>query len=363
MSPSNTRSPVPRSLDVAAAWSWRLAIVAVIGLAALWVLREARVVFVPLVVALFLTRAMSPLSGRLRRRLPAGLSVALVMIVCAAALAAVLTVAIGSFASEADSLGPTITTAIDDIEDWLVDDSPFDISRGDVDSIRARAADAISGTFRSTSDGALAERATIVAELVTGALLTVVLTFFLMRDGRRLADGAVRRSGDRAERVRASLDAAWETLLGFLRGAVVLGVTEAVVMGVTLWIVGADLIAAVVVLTMLGAFVPIVGAIAAGVIAVLVALVTAGTGAALVVAAVALIVQQFDNELLAPIIYGRALSLHPAVVLVSVVGGGALFGAAGAVLAVPLVAVVVSVVSTYRAAPGPDVGPPGAPTR
>jgi predicted PurR-regulated permease PerM len=97
------------------------------------------------------------------------------------------------------------------------------------------------------------------------------------------------------------------------------------------------------ILTFLAAFVPIVGAITAGVVAVLVALVTGGVGSAAIVAIVAIAVQQLDNDVLAPWIYGRALRLHPVVILVSVVAGGALFGIAGTLLAVPVVAVVVNV--------------------
>lgn len=349
--PPETRLAVPRVLAVAAAWAWRIAIVALVVVGALWLLREARVVVVPIVLALFLTRAMSPVSARLRDRgWPAGLAVAVTMVVSAVLLAVLIAVAVRSLADEADSLGPTITAAIDDIEDWVVEDSPFDISRSDADSARQRLADGLQELVRTGSDGAIAERATVVGEVVTGAVLTVVLTFFLMRDGRRLANWTVERSDDdRAGRVRRSLDAAWRTLAGYLRGAAILGVTEAIIIGITLWIVGADLVTAVMILTVLAAFVPVLGAAVAGVVAVLVALVTAGTGAAIAVAIVALLVQQFDNDLLAPVIYGRALALHPAAVLVSVVTGGALFGIAGTVLAVPLVAVTVNVIRQYTA--------------
>ena len=106
---------------------------------------------------------------------------------------------------------------------------------------------------------------------------------------------------------------------------------------------GADLVVPVVVLTFAAAFVPFVGAIVAGVVATLVALATAGFGGAIIVAIVAVAVQQLDNDLLAPVVYGRALALHPLVVLFSIVAGGALIGFAGTVLAVPVTAVAVNV--------------------
>jgi predicted PurR-regulated permease PerM len=237
---------------------------------------------------------------------------------------------------------------VEDNEDWLVDDSPFDLSRADVQSIRQRAAREFDNLTRS-SDGDVAEQATLVAEVFTGSILALILTFFMLRDGRRFADWIARQGdGDRQQRVRRSLDAAWTTLAGYLRGAALLGVVEAAVIGLTLWITGASLIAPVMVITVLGAFIPLVGAVLAGVVAVLVALVTAGTGAAIAVAIVAIVVQQLDNDLLAPLIYGRALHLHPVVVLLSVVAGGALLGLTGTILAVPVVAVAANATREYR---------------
>jgi predicted PurR-regulated permease PerM len=114
------------------------------------------------------------------------------------------------------------------------------------------------------------------------------------------------------------------------------------------------------VITFFGAFIPIVGAFLAGLIAVLVGLVTGGVGTAVIVAIVAFVVQQLDNDLLAPLIYGKALSLHPVSVLLSVVAGGALFGFAGTVLAVPVVAVIVNVAKELRATPPtPEVAAAG----
>lgn len=122
-----------------------------------------------------------------------------------------------------------------------------------------------------------------------------------------------------------------------------MGVLEAIVIGFTLFAAGGRLVGPVMIVTFVAAFIPIVGAVAAGVVAVLVALVTGGLVTGIAVAIAAIIMQQLDNDVLAPVIYGRALSLHPVVVLLSVVAGGALFGIAGTLLAVPVVAVAVNV--------------------
>ena len=120
------------------------------------------------------------------------------------------------------------------------------------------------------------------------------------------------------------------------------------IIGVTSLLVGANLVVPVMVVTFLAAFVPIVGAVAAGVVAVLVALVTAGPVPALIVAAVAIVVQQLDNDLLAPVIYGRTLRLHPLVILLGIAAGGSLFGLVGTVFAVPVLAVVLNAAGEVR---------------
>jgi putative heme transporter len=338
-----------------AAYSWRLIVIGVVAIAGLWLLRQARVVFLPLVVALFSTRCLAPITGWLRRhRWRPGLAAATSLLAFFVAVALVGTLVVRSFAGEAESIRPTLIEAADDIEDWLVNDSPFDVSRDAIDRIRERAADEFDDLTRS-SDGAIADQATVVAELITGMILAVILTFFMLRDGRRFTDWLTARTpATRQNRVRQALDAAWSTLGGYLRGATLLGAIESVVIGLTLFIAGGSLIAPVMMVTFLGAYIPLVGAVGAGVIAVLVALGTAGTGAAIAVAVVALVVQQIDNDILAPIIYGRALSLHPVVVLLTVVAGGALFGLVGTVLAVPVVAVAFNAARAYSPPDGEE---------
>jgi predicted PurR-regulated permease PerM len=142
---------------------------------------------------------------------------------------------------------------------------------------------------------------------------------------------------------------AWTTLGGYLRGVAVLGTFEGIVLGITITVVGGALAIPVAIVTFLASFVPIVGAVVAGVVAVLVALATAGVGPAVIVAVVAIVVQQLDNDLLSPVVYGHTLELHPLVVLFSIVAGGALFGIAGTILAVPLTAMAVNVLAEARA--------------
>ena len=125
-------------------------------------------------------------------------------------------------------------------------------------------------------------------------------------------------------------------LSGYMRGAALLGLVEAIIIASTVWIVGGTLVGPVAILTFFAAFFPVVGAVVAGALAVLVTLATGGLTAALIVLGVAVAVQQLDNDLLAPFIYGQTLQLHPAAVLIAITAGGALGGIVGAFLSVPL---------------------------
>jgi putative heme transporter len=179
---------------------------------------------------------------------------------------------------------------------------------------------------------------------LAGFILALVLTFFFLKDGRKFQRWArAHLPADREELFTTLAGRAWGALAGYLRGAAFIGLVEAIIIGVTLWLVGARLPVPVAVLTFLGAFFPLVGAVAAGIVATLVALVSGGTGDALIVAIVALAVQQFDNDLLAPLIYGKAINLHPVVVLLTLSAGATLGGLIGAFVAVPIAAVISAV--------------------
>jgi predicted PurR-regulated permease PerM len=336
-------------LDLAAAYSWRfLVVAAAIGLVG-WIAGQMLVVVVPVAVAILAARALWPLNTLLRRR---GLPPAPSALLCLIALLLVLGVALGlagaALAGEFDQLGPTVEEGIDDVTTWLVEDSPFDVTRDRIDDLREQGREALDRFVRSGGDG-LASGAVVAAEIFAGALLALLVTFFVLKDARRWATRAVdRMSATRGLVADRCLHRAWAALGGYLRGVVVLGTVEAGAIGVSMFVVGANLVAPVMLLTFLAAFLPIVGAVIAGVVAVLVTLVTAGTGPAIIVAIVAIVVQQLDNDLLAPVVYGRALRLSPLVVLLGIAAGGALFGFIGTVFAVPFLAVVINTVDEWR---------------
>jgi putative heme transporter len=334
------------------AYSWWLIGIGVVGLAVLWLISRLWVLLLAAAVAAFLSRALDPPTRFLRARgWPRALVAATVLLGFIVALAGLVALLVPSIASEFEDLGPTIEDAVDDVEDWLVEDSPFDVSRRDIRDFRDQADERIGDLLESQS-GTLVSGTLLVFEVFAGILLALVTTFFILKDGDRFSEWFVARFPHHRRDLTSRLGArAWRTLGGYLRGSATLGVVEGAIIGTTVWLVGGSLAIPVAIITFFAAFIPFAGAIVAGLIAVLVTLVTAGFGAAVVVAVVALIVQQLDNDFLAPWVFGKNLELHPLVVLVAITAGGTLFGIFGAFLGVPVSAVVINILNEVRVVP------------
>lgn len=346
--PDERQRKVPPWLDRAAAWSWRLLVIGAAVIALGFVVSRLRLVLLPLAVGFLLATALvPPMRWLVRRGLPPLLATWLVVVAFLGAVVGIGVAIVPPLVDEFGDLGPTLEDAADEVEDWLVD-GPLGIERSAVTDVRERLAESTDAA--TASDGALVEGAVLAGELMAGAVLTLVVTFFLVKDGERLQRWALERTpAAQRDRVRRVGAAAWSTLGRYLAAAATLGAIEAVIIGITLTATGSSVVLPVATLTFVGAFFPFVGAIVAGIVAVLVALVSSGPGAAVIVAIVAVAVQQFDNDLLAPVIYGRALSLHPLVVILAIASGAAIGGFLGAFLAVPVAAVLINATTAATA--------------
>ncbi len=339
---------VNHGVATVAAYAWRLLAIGLAAYAVIWLIGQLLVVVLPVAVAVLVVRTLSPVAARLRRKLKPGLAALVAIVGFLVVLLAIVGVVGTTLVREFDELGSTITQGIDDFQQWLVEDGPFNLNEADVERWRERAGEALSRFFAS-NQGSVASSAVIAAEVVVGAVLTLIVGYFFLKDGRRMAAGLL-RAVPAARRPVANRMArrSWDALGGYLKGAALLGLVEAAAIGIALFAVGARLVAPVMILTFMAAFIPLVGAVFAGIVAVLVALVTAGGVPALIVAGIALVVQQLDNDFLAPVVYGRALRLHPLVILLGIAAGGALFGFVGTFLAVPVLAVVLNSIEEAR---------------
>lgn len=337
---SDRRSPpVPTSLATAAAWSWRLvALAGGIALVAI-VLYELRIVTVPIFIALVLATVLQPPVRSLRRRgLPNALASALVFIAVIAGLVGLVYALAAPVSSEFADLGPQVSEAVDDVNSWLMT-GPVDLEQAELDRYVDQAVEQVRSNSGSLRTG-LVTSATLAAEVIAGFFLTLVLTFFFVKDGEELTRSLLSRFPERHRAAAAAAgDRATDTLAAYLRGIALTGVVDATLIGIVLFVVDVPLILPLVVLTFFGAFFPLVGATAAGVLAVAVALVNGGFTDALIVAVAVLVIQQVEGDVLQPLVMGRAVALHPVVILLSLATGGLIAGVLGAFLAVPLVAV------------------------
>jgi len=325
-------------------------------LATVLLLARLRVVVLPLFAAALLATALRPPARFLHQRgLPGGVATALTFLGFFAVLFGIGSLVAQPLADEVKELGPTLTKGFDDVQRWLVT-GPLGLEQAQIDQLRQRAGDSL----QKAGPGLIAPAVALV-EVLAGTLLALVTSFFLVKDGPELERAALRRLPE-AHRGRAKRAgrAARRALGGYLRGAAALGALEGAIMAIAIVLVGGRLAIPVLLLTFVGAFVPVVGAIMSGAAATLVTLVTAGPKEAVIIAVVALVVQQLDNDLLAPFVYGRSVQLHPLVILLSIATGATLAGIAGTFIAVPLAAVAVAVAGALRA-PDPEPGAPSGP--
>lgn len=185
----------------------------------------------------------------------------------------------------------------------------------------------------------------VLMRLFGAMLVGIVLAFFLVRDRDRIADGVVRHlgGGEHGSRARDVLRAGWQALYGYVQASVIIGALEAAAIGLALVIVGTPLAGSLAILTFLAAFVPVVGAIVAGVLAIGVTWLGVGMPQAIAVAVVVLAVQQLDSHVLQPKIVAAHTHLHPIATILALMLGGLVGGILGALLAVPTAAVLVAI--------------------
>jgi predicted PurR-regulated permease PerM len=346
---------VPPALQRLAAWSWRLLVVLAAAGLVLYLLIQLKVIVVPVIVALFLATLLVPLVRSLEargwRHVPAVLAVFLAAVVLVAAIIAGFVPLIGN---ELDDLRQRADEGVAEVQRYIAS-RPFGLSEEDVNRYLEQARQRFTENSSGLTRGAVAG-VTLVGELITGLILSLFLTFFFVKDSERFTRWILDFVGqDRASHLREIGRRSASAVSGYLRGQATVGLVDAVFIGIGLAIVGVPLVVPLAFLTFVAAFLPLVGAVVAGALAALVALVTKGVAAALIVVGIALLVQQLEGHLLAPLLLGRAVALHPVVIILALAAGSILGGIIGAFLAVPIAAVVTAVGTYLR---GEPVGEP-----
>jgi predicted PurR-regulated permease PerM len=351
---------VPGWLQTGAAWSWRLLLLAL----ALYLIARAigvlYIVVVPCTAALLLTALLQPLTARLRRAGLPGLAATWCTLLIAAVVFGGLVLLVTNRVS-ADY--PTLVTETRhtsaQVQSWL-SGAPFHIKSSNVKKALNDIPSYLS-KHKSLVEGTVVTGGKIAAEFFGGLVLMLFVTFFLIKDGERIWNwllGAMREQT--ARRVDRAGHAAWLAVVYYMRGTVAVAAIHAVVIGLALYFMKAPLVIPLAVLVFLAAFIPIVGLLLAGALALMVVLAAKGWVAAVILLGVLIIEDQLEGHLLQPQVVGRVIRLHPLAIILSLAVGSVLAGIPGAVVAVPVVAVITRALPELRRSeePGPGPGDP-----
>ena len=352
---------VPRLLVLASEISWRLLVVVAAAVVVVFALLKVGFAVIPVAIALLLSTLFVP-PARALERMGLGRAVASTIVCIGGILLIIglLTLVAAPIASDADKLGEQIRAGADKLGGQIAA-LPIGMSEEEVqkqiDSIDDRVRENNGAVRSGVVSGAQA-----AGQFLAAMIITLVVLFFFVKDGAGMWRWLVHRVPPaRKAALQEFGNRSWKALTAYVRGVVFVAFIDAVGIGLALWLIGVPLALPLAALTFVLAFVPIVGAVAAGAAAALVALAFEGVGAALLVVLAVLIVQQLEGNVLYPVIVGRTLQLHPVVVLLAVTIGGVLYGIPGAALAVPIAVIFTAAFTTieHHAEHGEvTVGPP-----
>ncbi len=352
---------VPRGLKIATAYAWRFLVLAAAIAVLVWIVIQLRLLIIPLLAAILITALVWPLfSWLLQRRLPRWLALILTLLLTIAVVVGLLWIAIWQITQDAASVRDRTVQGIAQFRDYLIE-GPLHLTGGQIDDAVRQAFGILQEQAQLLLSGALAIGSTL-GHVATGILLTLFILICTLADGGGIWRWTVRLFPVRA---RSAVDGAgragWRTVITYARTQLLVATIDAIGIGVGAALLGVPLAAPIGVLVFLGAFVPFVGAVLTGALAVFLALVYNGPWIALWMLVIVLGVQQLEGHVLQPLLMGSAVKVHPLAVVLAVAGGAMVAGIAGAVFAVPLAAFV-NVVWLYLSRrgweqpvdPGPD---------
>lgn len=331
---------LPRGVLVASAWSWRVLLIgAAIGVL-VFVVVQLRLIVIPVMLAVLLSALLVPLKDVLmRHRVPRALAILICMLLTLVVIAGVLYLVGQQVRAESGTLRHQTMASVAAAREWLLG-PPFNLTNAQIESYITEVRSAFHTDGQVLVNGALSVGSTL-GHVLTGILLTLFSTLFILIDGGGIWRWVVSVFPHRA---RAAADGAgragWSTLQSFVRVQILVASIDAFGIGLGAFFLGLPLALPIALLVFLGSFVPIVGAVVTGALAVFVALVYKGIWFAVIMLAIVLFVQQVESHVLQPLIMGSAVKVHPLAVVLVVAAGSLLAGITGAIFAVPFAAVL-----------------------
>ncbi|WP_052207315.1 AI-2E family transporter [Sinomonas humi] len=339
-----TDADLPFALRIAAAWSWRLAIIIAVVSAVLWGLAHLSFLVIPVLVAALLAGLLSPVVAWLRRaRLPRGLAVAVAELGFIGLVAGLLTLVGRQITAGLAQLWGQALAGLSEVQKWLAE-GPLQITAAQLQTYIDNAQNVLQNNQSGLLSGAISVGSS-AGHIIAGALIALFVLIFFLLEGERiwlflvgLLPRAARAATDGAGR------AGWVSLVSYVRVQVLVAAVDAIGIGVGAAVLGVPLALPLGILVFVASFVPVVGALVSGAVAVLLALVANGLVNALIMLAIVILVQQLESHVLQPLVMGRAVALHPVAVILTVAAGSYLAGIPGALFAVPTLAVANSAV-------------------
>jgi predicted PurR-regulated permease PerM len=331
---------VPRALQQVAAWSWRLLLVAGLIYVAFRVAVLLRLVVLPFIAALLLTALLEPLSARLRRSgMHPLLATWCTFLAAIVVIAGVVTLAADRISAGASTLAAEVTSTARRLERSLAG-PPFHVNAARLQAL-TNDLEHFLAQHKAEIAGTVVTGGRIFLDLLAGGVLALFITFFLLKDGGRIWSWLISAMRpDNRKRIDEAGGAGWQALVNYVRGTTAVAAIHAVVIGVALWLLGVPLLVPLVILVFIAAYIPLIGILVAGGLAVLVTLATKGWIAAVILVAVFLIEDQLEGHLLQPLVVGRIVRLHPLAIILALTVGGIVAGVPGAIIAVPAAAAI-----------------------
>jgi predicted PurR-regulated permease PerM len=338
--PAPEDQAVSPTVRKATAWGWRLLVLFGVVIAVLWVVAQLQVIVVPVALALILTALLLPGVDWLdRRRVPRGGAVFVLLLAAFAVLGGILAFVVSQFVEGLPQLVEQVSQSINSMRDWLIH-GPLQLSQDQIDHASKSAVDALRNNQNRITTGALSTTRTIT-EIIAGAFVVLFTLIFFLYGGRNIYQFVTQIFPVSVrDKVREAGKAGFGALIGYVRATFLVAVIDATGIGTGLAIMSVPLALPLASLVFLGAFIPLVGAVISGFLAVIVALLAKGWVYALITLGVVIGVQQLEAHVLQPLVMGRAVSLHPLAVILGISTGGVLAGIVGALLAVPTIAFI-----------------------
>jgi predicted PurR-regulated permease PerM len=346
---------------VAGAWSWRLLAIGAVIAVIIFLVIQLRLIVIPLLIAVLIGALLVPFSAFLHRhRWPRWIAIVAALLTLIVVVGGLFYLAVWQVTREASSLSAQSVASYKELRDWLTT-GPLGLSPDQIDSYLKQLGAAIQQDSQVFISGALSIGST-VGHVLTGVLLTLFSLIFILIDGKGIWNWIVHIFPRKA---RAAVDGAgragWVTLTSFVKVQVLVATIDAIGIGLGAFILGLPLVIPITVLVFLGSFIPIVGAVLTGALAVFIALIFKGWVFALIMLLIVLGVQQLEGHVLQPFIMGTAVKVHPLAVVLVVAAGSLLAGIPGALFAVPFAAVL-NVMVHYVSSGVWRTGPPGDPS-